>query len=96
MQITASHLIALAWVARSGSLTGASAALQKTQPAVSQHLRVLRSARLVRERRAGTRHYFCADPAGLEELRKYVDSLWDDVLAAFAPSQEDQGKDGTK
>src|SRR5262245_53790059 len=59
-------------------------ALRVSQPAVSQHLRVLRRARLVRERREGTRHIYRAAPDGLAELRKYVDSLWDDGLAAYA------------
>jgi DNA-binding transcriptional ArsR family regulator len=62
-------------------------ALRVSQPAVSQHLRVLRRARLVRGRREGTRHYYRAAPDGLAELRRYVDSLWDDVLAAYAASE---------
>ncbi|TAH36379.1 MAG: ArsR family transcriptional regulator [Planctomycetota bacterium] len=59
-------------------------ALRISQPAVSQHLGVLARARLVRERREGTRHYFSASPEGLAELRTYLESLWDDVLAAYA------------
>jgi len=55
-----------------------------TQPGVSQHLRVLRGARLVTDRRDGTRRYYSASPEGLAELRRYVESLWDDVLAAYA------------
>ncbi len=55
-----------------------------TQPAVSQHLRVLRRARLVTDRREGTRRHYRATPEGLAELRRYVESLWDDVLAAYA------------
>lgn len=55
-----------------------------SQPAASQHLRVLRTARLVRHRREGTRRYYSAAPEGLVELRRYVESLWDDVLAAYA------------
>lgn len=43
-EFTASHLIALASVARHGSLTAASAALGKTQPAVSAQLKQLNSA----------------------------------------------------
>ena len=54
------------------------------QPTVSQHLHVLRSARLVTDRRDGTRRYYSASPEGLAELRRYVESLWDDVLAAYA------------
>lgn len=61
-------------------------AARVTQPAVSQHLRVLQRARLVRERRVGTRHYFSASPEGLAQLRNYVESLWGDVLAAYAAS----------
>jgi DNA-binding transcriptional ArsR family regulator len=55
-----------------------------TQPAVSQHLRVLRQARLVTDRREGTRRHYRATTDGLAELRRYVESLWDDVLAAYA------------
>lgn len=58
-------------------------ALAVTQPAVSQHLRVLRKARLVRERREGRRTIVSATPDGLAALRAYIDSLWDDVLAAY-------------
>ena len=54
------------------------------QPTVSQHLRVLRQARLVSDRRDGTRRYYRASREGLAELRRYVESLWDDVLSAFA------------
>lgn len=55
-----------------------------SQPGVSQHLRVLRGARLVTDRREGTRRYYSASREGLADLRRYVESLWDDVLAAYA------------
>jgi DNA-binding transcriptional ArsR family regulator len=55
-----------------------------SQPGVSQHLRVLADARLVTHTREGTRHYYRANREGLHELRRYVESLWDDVLAAYA------------
>jgi len=55
-----------------------------SQPAVSQHLKVLRKARLVSNRAEGTRRYYTANREGLAELRRYVESLWDDVLAAYA------------
>ena len=54
------------------------------QPTVSQHLRVLRDAALVSDRREGTRRYYSASRQGLAELRRYVESLWDDVLEAYA------------
>jgi DNA-binding transcriptional ArsR family regulator len=55
-----------------------------SQPGVSQHLRVLRRAGLVTHRRDGTRRYYRASRDGLAELRRYVESLWDDVLTAYA------------
>src|SRR5688572_28384433 len=58
--------------------------LPVSRPAVSQHLKILREARLVSERRVGTRHYFGLNPAGLAEAREYIDSMWQDALNAFA------------
>ena len=58
-----------------------------SQPAVSQHLRVLDGAKLVTHRREGTRRYYSARPEGLAELRRYVESLWDDVLEAYATAE---------
>lgn len=55
-----------------------------SQPGMSQHLQVLRRARLVTDRREGTRRYYRADTAGLLALRRYVETLWDDVLLAYA------------
>jgi len=55
-----------------------------SQPGVSQHLRVLRRARLVTDRRDGTRRYYRIQQEGLAELRRYVESLWDEALAAYA------------
>ena len=62
--------------------------LRVSQPAVSQHLRVLRGARLIHERREGTRSFVSARPEGLLELRRYLDSMWDDVLAAYAKEKD--------
>ena len=56
-----------------------------SQPAASQHLSVLRRARLVGPpRREGTRRYYQATPDGLADLRRWVESMWDDVLTAYA------------
>jgi DNA-binding transcriptional ArsR family regulator len=59
-------------------------ALAVSQPAVSQHLRVLRRARLVAERREGTRRWIRARPDGLAALRRWLDGMWDDALGAYA------------
>jgi DNA-binding transcriptional ArsR family regulator len=57
--------------------------LPVSRPAVSQHLRVLREAGLVTERRHGTRRIYRVDPAGLEALRSYFEAFWEEALAAF-------------
>jgi DNA-binding transcriptional ArsR family regulator len=51
-----------------------------TPPAISQHLRVLREAGLVSERRTGTRRLYRARPEGLRELRQWLRDFWDDAL----------------
>ncbi len=62
-----------------------------TQPAVSQHLRVLREAGLVTVRPDGARRLYRVDPNGLNAVRAWVDSFWDNALAAFvAHSEGDQ------
>ncbi|MGH7470324.1 MAG: ArsR/SmtB family transcription factor [Longimicrobiales bacterium] len=60
-----------------------------SQPAASQHLRVLTNAKLVTVRREGTRRFYSAAPDGLVALRRYIESLWDDVLAAYAADDPD-------
>jgi DNA-binding transcriptional ArsR family regulator len=57
--------------------------LPVSRPAVSQHLRVLREAGLVTERKDGTRRLYRVDPDGLAGLRAYFEGFWDDALAAF-------------
>lgn len=57
-----------------------------SQPAVSQHLRVLERAHLVRRRAEGRRRLYSPDPQGLAAVRAWVDSFWTDALGAFAGS----------
>jgi DNA-binding transcriptional ArsR family regulator len=56
------------------------AELPITWPAVSQHLRVLKGAGLITERRAGTRRYYRARPEGLAGVREFLDGFWDEKL----------------
>lgn len=58
--------------------------LPVSRPAVSQHLRVLKSAGLVSDRKEGTRRLYAVDPRGLDEVRAYFDRFWDDALERFA------------
>lgn len=71
---------------RSASVGELAAALPVSQPAVSQHLRVLREAGLVRCRMQGRRRIYSADVAGLDELRRYIDKLWREALHAYGES----------
>ena len=64
------------------------AGLPVSRPAVSQHLRVLKEAGLVAERRNGTRRLYRLDPDGVGELRAYFDDFWTDALAAFKAEAE--------
>jgi DNA-binding transcriptional ArsR family regulator len=61
-----------------------------SQSAVSQHLRVLREAGLVTDRREGTRRLYQVDLEGLTALRAYVDEYWDEALAAFQRYAEEE------
>ncbi|MDY7101805.1 MAG: metalloregulator ArsR/SmtB family transcription factor [Actinomycetota bacterium] len=63
-------------------------ALPVSQSAVSQHLRVLRDAGLLTVRAEGTRRLYAVDLDGLADVRAWVDSFWDDVLAAFVAHAE--------
>jgi len=51
-----------------------------SRPAVSQHLRVLKGAGLLEERRVGTFRIYRLRPEGLAELRLYLEGFWDDGL----------------
>jgi DNA-binding transcriptional ArsR family regulator len=60
------------------------AGLPVTRPAISQHLKKLKTAGLVKSHRKGTQQIYVMDPTGLAELRAYVESFWTAALAGFA------------
>ncbi len=64
------------------------ATLPVSRPAVSQHLRVLKEARLVVDEPSGTRRVYRVAPEGIQELRAYLDGFWGDVLAQFKQRAE--------
>ena len=70
--------------------------LRVTRPAVSQHLRVLERAGLVSAERDGTRRLYRIEPRGLEDLRRYLDRFWDDVLESFRMEAEHASKVSSK
>jgi DNA-binding transcriptional ArsR family regulator len=64
-----------------------------SRPAVSQHLRVLKKARLVVDREEGTRRIYSVDMRGVVAVRTYLDKFWDRALASFqAAFLQDEGK----
>jgi DNA-binding transcriptional ArsR family regulator len=62
--------------------------LPVSRPAVSQHLRVLKTAGLVSERPEGTRRVYRVDPGGIVALRAYFEDFWDRALAYFQTEAE--------
>ncbi|HEY1962575.1 MAG TPA: metalloregulator ArsR/SmtB family transcription factor [Rhizomicrobium sp.] len=70
------------------------ARLPVSRPAVSQHLKVLKEAGLVREERRGTQHIYEIDPKGLGPLRVWLDQLWDTALENFKAEVETPPKKG--
>lgn len=60
-----------------------SAHFDVTRPAISQHLRVLKNARLVTDTAVGTRRVYAIDPDGFEQLRSYFDQFWGLALEKF-------------
>jgi DNA-binding transcriptional ArsR family regulator len=69
--------------------------LPVSRPAVSQHLKVLKDARLVIDHAAGTRRIYQVDPDGLRLMRGYLDHFWDQALAGFKTAVEQQMKETT-
>lgn len=70
-------------------------ALPVSRPAVSQHLKVLKTAGLVAERAEGTRRIYRLNPAGVAALRDQLETFWNRALAGYQdlveqPEQEDE------
>ena len=57
--------------------------LPVSRPAVSQHLKVLKDARLVVDRRDGNHRIYHVDPNGVEALRAQLDRFWTQALATY-------------
>ena len=64
--------------------------LPVSRPAVSQHLRVLKDARLVTARAEGNRRIYEIDVEGLAELRSYLEQFWNKTLLAYKAVVEQQ------
>ena len=62
--------------------------LPVSRPAVSQHLKVLKDAGLVIDRADGTRRLYQLNPTGIEAMRSYFDTIWNQALIAFKEAVE--------
>ena len=67
--------------------------LPVSRPAVSQHLKMLREAGLVRDVQVGTRRVYSLDPKGLDELRDYLERFWRTALHSFKTRVEKENPD---
>jgi DNA-binding transcriptional ArsR family regulator len=68
--------------------------MRVTRSAVSQHLQVLKAAGLVAVRAEGTRRLYQVDSRGLEAVRRWLDSFWDETLGAFKKAAEQAASKG--
>ena len=83
------------WATRPGARAVGELArdLPVSRPAVSQHLKVLKEAGLVIDRRAGNRRIYQLDPDGVGAVRAYFDQFWNRSLAAFKATVEQPDKE---
>jgi DNA-binding transcriptional ArsR family regulator len=58
-------------------------ALPVSRPAISQHLKVLKQARLVTDRAAGTRRIYRLDLNGVGALRAELERYWNQAMSAY-------------
>jgi DNA-binding transcriptional ArsR family regulator len=63
-----------------------------SRPAISQHLRVLKRAKLVTDESEGTRRLYAVNPEALASLRSYFERFWSEALAGFKRRVEAQAK----
>ena len=70
--------------------------LPVTRPAVSQHLKVLKTAGLVTDARSGTRRLYQLNPEGVARLRAHFDQLWTQAMSAFQAAAEKPEKGKVK
>jgi DNA-binding transcriptional ArsR family regulator len=73
---------------RPGAVVELARELPVSRPAVSQHLKVLKDARLVADERAGNRRIYRVDPSGVGALRADLEEFWSKTLAAYKEAVE--------
>jgi DNA-binding transcriptional ArsR family regulator len=71
------------------SVTAIADQLPVSRPAVSQHLRVLRDAHLVKATPQGTQRIYTVDLEGVRRVQSYFDQFWTDALDRFRRAADD-------
>lgn len=66
--------------------------LPVSRPAVSQHLKALKGAGLVRDEARGTARIYRIHAPGLRDLRDWLDSFWDEALTRFKDFAEEEDR----
>jgi DNA-binding transcriptional ArsR family regulator len=61
-----------------------------SRPAISQHLKILKQAKLVTDRAEGNRRLYQLNPEGFASLREYFDQFWNRALIAFKKKVEEE------
>jgi DNA-binding transcriptional ArsR family regulator len=85
------QILRLVWD-REWSAGEVAARFDVSRPDISKHLRILRQAGLIAERRQGTRRLYRARPERLTDVRHFLDSFWDASLAAIKHAAEDDAR----
>ena len=75
---------------RARSVGELSDGMHVSRSAVSQHLKVLKDARLVVDKAEGTKRVYAVDPRGIESVREWLDGFWTETLAAFKAAAESE------
>ncbi len=81
---------------RPAAVVDLAALVPVSRPAVSQHLKVLKEAGLVRDVQVGTRRIYSLDPVGIAGLRDYLDRFWNTALHSFKVRVEHHQEDTTQ
>jgi len=84
-------ILALVWDAERAA-GDIAARFDVTHAAISQHLRVLKEAGLVSERRDGRRRLYSARKESVSEIRRYLERFWDDAFERLRVEAEKEGQ----
>ena len=79
---------------RPRSVADIASEFEVSRPAISQHLRILEDAALLRSHRSGRQNFYGLDLRGLAILRTYVEGFWDEVLGAFQAAAVEESRRG--